>query len=448
MRSDDTIAFDRYRVDARRRQLLRDGKPVVLSGKAFDLLSIFVSSDGAVLTRDELYLRLWPASIVEDGNLSQTVYLLRRALDPAGDGRGFIETMARVGYRFAKETRVVEPVLERSVRSLPYAIAALFAILIGAAFSPFHPHGGTTPTAARDANTLGQYHLDLRSPAHLGYALSYFEEEQRLTPADPAGFAGAAAAYALLAEFQTEGSPRQRALISLAKTGSESALRRDANSARAVAVAGFIAYRFAADRQVAERDFERALAIDANDAQAHHWLGILFITQGKLDAGIAEIQTAHRLQPTSEVYSRWLARAYVFTHQPDEAIAEARQTLRIAPADAPASLAIAAAQEQLGELGQALQTLLALQRLVPSETPYVAPDAARLEVKLHRANRENLIRRVDRLAVTGRIDPFEAALFYLTVGRKDRAATLLRIADRSNFAAGIQHNDPRLLALL
>jgi DNA-binding winged helix-turn-helix (wHTH) protein/Tfp pilus assembly protein PilF len=442
------IAFDRFRIDSGRRQLLRDGEPVVLSGKAFDLLLIFVSSGGALLTREQLYERLWPTSIVEDANLSQTVYLLRRALDPTGDGRPFIETTARVGYRFVKETRAIIPGRERSGRWFSYVVAALCIVLIGPGLWPLRQHHGTIPTAARNADALGQYHLDLRSPDHLAYALTYFKQEELRAPGDADGYAGAAAAYALLAEFQSEGSPRQRNLVSLAEASSRSALQRDAESSRAFAVSGFLAYRFAGSRVAAKRDLERAVAIDSNDAQAHHWLGVFFITQGKLNAGIAEIETAHRLQPTSEVYSRWLARGYLFARRPDQAIAEAQQTLDIEVDDAAASLAIAGAQEQRGDLDAALRTLLTLQRHNPSETRYVVPDAARLEAMLHVQKRSELARHIDRLAAAGQIDPFETGLFYLTIGRKQHASSMFRIARRSPYAAQIHRYDPRLSMLL
>ena len=448
MQTTGELAFDRYRVDLDRRRLLRDGEPVVLSGKAFDLLVIFVSSGGVMLTREHLYERLWPTTIVEDANLSQTVYLLRRALDPVGDGRAFIETTARVGYRFVKETRIVAPPVARSGRWFGYAAAAICLVLVGGGMRPLREHPGAIPTAVRSAEALGQYHLDLRSPDHLAYALTYFKEAERGAPSDADGYAGAAAAYALLAEFQREGSGRQHRLVALAQASSRDALRADAESSRALAVAGFIAYRFTGNPVVANRDLERAVSIDANDAQAHHWLGVLRVTQGKLDAGIAEIETAHRLQPTSEVYTRWLARMYVFARRPDQAIVEAQQTLHIEEGDAPASLAIAGAQEQRGDLEAALRTLLALQRREPSEAPFVSPDAARLEATLQVAERPELTRRVDRLVADGQADPFEAALFYLTIGRKRQAASMFRIEQRSTYATDIQRHDPRLSTLL
>jgi DNA-binding winged helix-turn-helix (wHTH) protein/Flp pilus assembly protein TadD len=445
----EEIAFDRYRVDRKRRQLLRDGKPVSLNGKAFDMLLAFAESDGSVLTREELYARLWPASIVEEANLSQTVYLLRRALDPAGDGRGFIETIPRFGYRFAKPVHVISRAPARPRRAIAWIALMLPAILLSAAaLGTVQPHRAPVSTAASNEDALGRYHLDLRTPNHLEYALAYFKEAERDAPADAFGYAGAAEAYALLAEYQPERTARRRALVSLAEASRDIALLRDPDSARALAVAGFIAYRFNNNRFAADRDLDRAIAGDPNDAQAHHWRGVVLVTEGKLTAALAEFQEAHRLEPTSEVYSRWLARAYLFTRHAGDAIAEAQQTLRIEPDDAPAWLTIAGAQELRGDLEHAVQTLLALQRRDPSERPYVIPDVARLEARLRVANRVALIRHIDELAAGGRLDPFEAALFYLTVGRKNQAMNMLRIESRSVVAAEIQRNDPRLSALM
>ena len=80
------VAFDRYVLQPDERRLLLDGKPVVLRGKAFELLAILVAHGGAAVSRDALYELLWPNGAVEDGNLTQNVYLLRRTLDPAGGG--------------------------------------------------------------------------------------------------------------------------------------------------------------------------------------------------------------------------------------------------------------------------------------------------------------------------------------------------------------------------
>lgn len=430
-----------------RRQLFRDGRLVALSGKAFELLNVFLDSGGRVLTREQLYKRLWGDGIVEEANLSQAVYLLRRAVEPDGDGRAIIETIPRVGYRFAPY--VNEGDLSTSRRRLRVLYGG--TLLCGVVFATcalwlMSSHYAAISVAAWDADELGEYHLGLRTPEHLAYSLSYFMEAERAAPADAVAFAGAASAYALLAEFQEDASARQRALITLANESSAAALRRDAHCSLGLAVQGFIAYRFEGRAAAATRDLDRSLTIDPRDAEAHLWRGILLMSEGDGRDAESEFRLAHQLSPVSEVYSRWLARAYAFERKPDQAIAEALETLRIEPADAPAMLTVADAQEQRGNLEAALATLRTLVQKDPYEERFVAPDEARLDLRLGNFDSSLLVRHFRKLAESGRVDPFETALLFLTAGDKLDATRMLRRTSHSSLI--IQRYDPRLLALL
>ena len=91
--------FDRFRLDPHERLLLRDGEPVLLTPKAFDMLVALVENGGRLLEKEELMRSLWPDSFVEEGSLSQTVSLLRKALGES-EGQKFIQTVPRRGYRF------------------------------------------------------------------------------------------------------------------------------------------------------------------------------------------------------------------------------------------------------------------------------------------------------------------------------------------------------------
>src|SRR5579862_6726416 len=128
----EEIAFGPFRVRPSRRQLLRDGNVVRLNGKSFELLMAFLGSGGRVLTREEIYQRLWGERIVEEANLSQTIYLLRRALDPDGDGRCFIETIPRVGYRFEKLVGETRPTLSPRRLGIGWIAAAGCAVALAA----------------------------------------------------------------------------------------------------------------------------------------------------------------------------------------------------------------------------------------------------------------------------------------------------------------------------
>lgn len=91
--------FGPFRLDASDRLLLRDGKLVPLKPKVIDTLLLLVENSGRVVAKDELLGALWPDSFVEESNLTQNIYALRKAL---GAGQPpFIETIPRRGYRFA-----------------------------------------------------------------------------------------------------------------------------------------------------------------------------------------------------------------------------------------------------------------------------------------------------------------------------------------------------------
>ena len=92
--------FGRFRLDARERVLLRDRDLVPLTPKVFEILLALVEQSGHVVEKDDLMKRVWPDTFVEEGNLTQSVSLLRKALGEAHGGVQFIETISRRGYRF------------------------------------------------------------------------------------------------------------------------------------------------------------------------------------------------------------------------------------------------------------------------------------------------------------------------------------------------------------
>ena len=79
---------------------MRDGNPVPLPPKAFDLLVVLVERAGRLVTKDELLKAVWPGTFVEEANLPYTVSLLRKALGDDGEPYQFIETVSKRGYRF------------------------------------------------------------------------------------------------------------------------------------------------------------------------------------------------------------------------------------------------------------------------------------------------------------------------------------------------------------
>ena len=102
--------FGPFELDAAEHRLLRDGIEVPLQLKAFETLCILVERAGRLLTKDELLRQLWPGTIVEENNLNKNISHLRKALGECPSGLSYIETVPRVGYRFAAQVEQVSAV--------------------------------------------------------------------------------------------------------------------------------------------------------------------------------------------------------------------------------------------------------------------------------------------------------------------------------------------------
>ena len=99
-----TLAFGRFRVLLRRRQLVADDVPIELGTRALDLLVVLLEANGSVVSKDELFNRVWPGIAVSEANLKVQIAALRRAL---GEDRDFIRTEFGRGYRFTAAIRSI-----------------------------------------------------------------------------------------------------------------------------------------------------------------------------------------------------------------------------------------------------------------------------------------------------------------------------------------------------
>jgi TolB-like protein/DNA-binding winged helix-turn-helix (wHTH) protein/Flp pilus assembly protein TadD len=147
-----TYQFGPYRLEVSTRRLFHGDELIPLTPKAFDVLVALIERRERVVDKGELMKIVWPESFVEEANLSQTVFVLRKTLGEAPDGNQYIETVPRRGYRFAGEVRIPEPAevvtpthrKRRRTRTY-WAIAASVIVLLAiiAAYRASRPE--TTP---------------------------------------------------------------------------------------------------------------------------------------------------------------------------------------------------------------------------------------------------------------------------------------------------------------
>jgi pimeloyl-ACP methyl ester carboxylesterase/DNA-binding winged helix-turn-helix (wHTH) protein len=109
--------FGPFRLDARERRLSRAGEVVPLRLKVFDTLLVLVERAGRLITKQELLDAVWPETTVEENNLNHNVSVLRKALGERATGQQYIETVPRIGYRFAAPVNTVGAAARLSVSS-------------------------------------------------------------------------------------------------------------------------------------------------------------------------------------------------------------------------------------------------------------------------------------------------------------------------------------------
>lgn len=100
--------FGPFILDPGERLLRHGASRMELPPRAFDTLLVLVESSGRLLEKDTLMRTVWGDTVVEENNLSQVVYLLRKALRDGEDGSRYIETVPKRGYRFVAAVREVE----------------------------------------------------------------------------------------------------------------------------------------------------------------------------------------------------------------------------------------------------------------------------------------------------------------------------------------------------
>ena len=98
--SNTVYEFGSFRLELREHRLLCHGAPIPLTGKAFQTLRVLVEARVNLVSKQDLMTAVWPETSVEENNLDRNISTLRKALGEQSNGRAFIETVPRVGYRF------------------------------------------------------------------------------------------------------------------------------------------------------------------------------------------------------------------------------------------------------------------------------------------------------------------------------------------------------------
>lgn len=348
--------FGSFSLNADERILLRDGRRVSLAPKVLQTLLILVRHTGHVVEKEFLIKQVWPDDFVEEGNLAQHIFALRKVLGDTTDDSRFIETVPGRGYRFIASIDDNEKVADSSKPSVRNVRD------VNQKFSEQHY---TQPDSAYKHYVKGRYFWSKCSKESLEKSLDCFHQALALEP-------GYAAAYAALADsyFRLSTSywppkvayPKARAAVL-------KALELDETLAEAHAAFGIIKVRCDWDWNGARREFERAIELNPNYPTAHHWYGNHLDSLGKFEDALREKRRALELDPLSLSINVSMGTSYWLMGKVPEALRSIYDALEMDKNFAPALLQLGFVNELSGNLSQSIDNIE--QALEMDDTPTI-----------------------------------------------------------------------------
>ncbi|HEV3374096.1 MAG TPA: protein kinase [Candidatus Acidoferrum sp.] len=316
--------------------------------------------------------------------------------------------------------------------------------------------GGTSDPEAYQLYLKGRYYWDKRTPEGLNKGRDYFQQAIDKDPNYALAYLGLAEYYAVLGDYApipySETIPKARA-------NAKKALSIDDTLAEAHAVlAGSCNADW--DWTGAEREFQRALELDPNNARTHVLYAIYLEGLGKLDEVLVHLRRAVDLDPLNLNGLENLAEAYIYTRQYPESVEQAKKLLEIDPTFANAHLLLSRTYLFVGKYDLWLEEWEKVARLNNDSENLALVDAAKREYPKsgYRGALKRVVALEEEQAKRIYIDPAWIASQYAFLGEKDRAFAWLEkaYAEKSGFLHYLKvspdfnslRSDPRYADLL
>ena len=212
---------------------------------------------------------------------------------------------------------------------------------------------------AWDAYLKGRYLWTRRTRQDMEDSVGWFRQAIDRDPSYARAWAGLADAWALMSSYGF--GPVSR-YMPQAREAAERAVALDPSLAEAHTSLALVAENYDWDWQTAEKEYRRALALNANYATAHQWFAECLAFEGRFDEALAESERARALDPLSTIIAADNGAIYYYARQYDRAVARFQSVLDVDPANGRAHLIVDAYTQQ-GRYQQALDTIQQWRRL-------------------------------------------------------------------------------------
>jgi DNA-binding winged helix-turn-helix (wHTH) protein/tetratricopeptide (TPR) repeat protein len=478
--------FGQFRLDPAEHLLLCEGTPVPLTEKAFQVLLVLARNSGHLIEKSELVAAVWGDTFIEEGNLTVTISMLRKALGDDRSEKRFIETVSKQGYRFLPAVSRIavlaprpEAIAETPAgitstllapansgwlpggRRVSFAISGLAALSViflvqarvhasrstGDSLSPSSAVAAlpvanreqlAKPVAViRDPEAYqlyieGRYFWNKRTEDGFRHSIECFQRAILKDPTYAAAYAGLADSYTLLASYGVE--PPAEAYPN-ARAAATKALQLDNKLAEAHTSLGLVALYYEWDWQQADREFKRAIELDPGLSGAHVWDSLYYAVMGQTPQALQQALYAEQLDPLSLAVNMDLGSAYYWNRQFDKAVGAYKRAIALDPyfARAHSRLGIVLAAEK--DYAGAVREFQETSRLAGPD-PYIEGLTGYAEAlggnpKVARKLLADLKQRTH----TQYVPAFSLALLYLGIGDRNQAMTWLERScqDRSTY---------------
>jgi adenylate cyclase len=312
-------------------------------------------------------------------------------------------------------------------------------------------------TEAYDLYLKGRYFVNRKTAVDTKRAIDYFQQALAKDPNDALAYAGLSDSYSSLVFPLGVAAPREA--MSKAKEAALHALALDNALGEAHASLAYATFFYDWDWPAAEREFKRAIELNPNNADAHHWYSHYLMGQGRIEESLTQSRRALELSPFDILFNIHLSWHYLYARQYDQALDQIEKTVEMDKNFAQTYPWLGLILEQKGRYAEAIAAFQQAIKLFPGGSSVAEAELAHTyAVSGNRGEAQKTIAELQELAKSKYVSSFQIAAIYAGLREKDQAFAWLEKAyeERSDGLVNLRadqrfdslRNEPRFQALL
>jgi serine/threonine-protein kinase len=271
--------------------------------------------------------------------------------------------------------------------------------------------------AAHNLCRQGRYHLDQRTEEGLQKALDFFERALSEDSRHAGAMSGLSDAYSLLTHY---GVRAPADVWARAASAAATAVRLDDTSAEAHTSLAHAMSTQDWDWAGAEREYERAIALDPRYATARHWYAMsCLVPLGRLDDALEQILVAQALDPVSSIIAREVSLIYYYRRDFEAALEQCDHVVELNPHFAPAYWTLGFVQEHRRDPDESIAAFERAVQLSPQSARMQAALGRALALSGKRSQALKVLRTLNELASHRYVSPADVALVHFALGQND-----------------------------